>query len=270
MRLKALFIVFSMMLSTLSTSATALDFDLTKSPKGFETLSGIVVTVAPTDNSDQVLVQVKGINHPMDAVVFLTEAEDRADETRSYNFNRDGRERSLLLHHKAARTEYLWVFLPGQGRVALFPSPEQTERIDLPALLTLYEQQKEAGTQSDIARFNRERKVADSQKLLNISDKSANRHCDSGFRTIVDWNSIPDDILMVIRPREYCGLVADIFNHMCREDAAMREFAQGIQQINCQFGDRLKLDRDDTAIYFKTEKDAPNQIDFVHDYFRSL
>lgn len=267
MRLKALFIMLGMMLGT---SATALNFDLTNSPKGFETLSGIAVTVAPTDNSDQVLVQVKGIDHPMNGVVFLTEAEDRADETRSYNFIRDGRERSLLLHHKAARTEYLWVFLPGQGRVALFPSPEQTERIDLPALLTLYEQQKEAGTQSDIARFNRERKVADSQKLLDISDKSANRHCDSGFRTVVDWNSIPDDILMVIKPREYCGLIANEFNYMCREDAAMRKFAQGIQQINCQFGDRLKLDRDDTAIYFQTEKDAPNQIEFVHDYFRNL
>ena len=136
--------------------------------------------------------------------------------------------------------------------------------------MALYEQQKKTGIQDDIARFNREGKAAVSQEALIAVDESANKSCNSHFQTIIDWDSIPDDLFVAIQPQGYCGMVAKELERMCEDDAEMRELAQGIQQIHCQFSDRLKLDRDDTTIYFTTEKDEPNQAEFARNYFRNL
>lgn len=81
-------------LSLLSLQAAALD--LAKHPQVFDAGQGVSLALAPSADGTQALVQVRGINHPLDEVVFLTDIRELGNEQRDYGIRLDGRDYNLL------------------------------------------------------------------------------------------------------------------------------------------------------------------------------
>lgn len=239
-------------------------------PQGICRPYGVSVIVAPTAEGDQALLQVKGIDHEMDGVVFLSDIVSRGGETRAYQYTRNGKERALVLRQEGWRGEYFEAFLPEQGRVGLQPDQDASEQVDTQSLLALYQQQKNEGVQERIAQFDREGKEADAEEALATNDKTTNAECGSDVTTHVAWDTISDDDAVDLSIKSYCGTVATEMRMMCKSDEAFKEVAQGIEVINCQFGDRLKLEESDGTVTFTTARDEPNQDDFAENYLRNL
>ncbi|WP_416638757.1 hypothetical protein [Pseudomonas sp. OHS18] len=75
--------------STLLTfNASALE--LAKYPKTFVADKGISVVIAPSSDEKQALVQISGINHPLDEVVLLTDVKPRSQDESDYATTLDG------------------------------------------------------------------------------------------------------------------------------------------------------------------------------------
>lgn len=252
----------------LAASASALE--LSKYPKAFAAPYGVNVVVAPTKEGDQALLQVKGIDHEMDGVVFLSDIVARDGETRAYQYIRNGRERALVLRQEGWRGEYFEAFLPEQDRVGLQPDQEASEQVDTESLLALYQQQKNEGVQERIAQFDREGKEAESEEALAANDEATNAECGSDVATHVAWDSVSEDDALRLSIKSFCGTVATEMRMMCKSDEGFKEIAQGIERIDCQFGDRLKLEKSDGTVTFTTASDEPNQGDFAANYLRNL
>lgn len=252
-----------------ATSASAIE--LAKYPKAFTTSDGAEVVLVPTTEGDQALLQVKGINHPLDGVVFLSDIVSRGGDTKAYQFQRDGEDRALVLRQKGWRGEYFEAFLPEQGRVTLYPDEDLQNEVDLQSLQALYRQQMDDGIQAEIARFDRDGHEEESEDTLEEMDDDANSACDSDITTEVDWDTVSDDLMMDISVPGYCGVVVTELESMCNgSDDAFKNTAQQIETVTCQFGDRLKLELDGDEVVFTTAKEEPNQSDFARSYFRNL
>lgn len=252
----------------LAASASALE--LSKYPKAFAAPYGVNVIVAPTQEGNQALLQIKGIDHEMDGVVFLSDIVSRGGETRAYQYTRNGKERALVLRQEGWRGEYFEAFLPDQGRVGLQPDQDASEEVDTQALLALYQQQKGEGVQERIAQFDRDGKETESEEALADNDQATNAKCGGDVSTSVAWDTVSDENAIDLSIASYCGTVATEMRMMCKSDEAFKEVAQGIEHINCQFGDRLKLEKSDGTVTFTTARDEPNQGDFAENYLRNL
>ncbi|MCL4770968.1 MAG: hypothetical protein KJZ76_11610, partial [Burkholderiaceae bacterium] len=65
------------------------------------------------------------------------------------------------------------------------------------------------------------------------------------------------------------GEVAAQMERLCQNTPAFKATAASLGQVQCQFGPQLKLRVENQRIVFTTEKDAPNQGDFVHQFLRN-
>ncbi|MDV2077973.1 hypothetical protein [Marinobacter xestospongiae] len=253
------------------TATTASAIDLVKYPKAFTTSDGAEIVLVPTSEGDQALLQVTGINHPLDGVVFLSDIVSRGGDTKAYQFQRDGEYLALVLRQKGWRGEYFEAFLPDQGRVSLYPDEDLQNEVDLQSLQVLYHQQMEEGIQAEIARFDRDGNEEEAEHILEEMDSDANTSCDSDIITEVDWDTVSDDLMIAINVSGYCGVVVTELESMCKDsDDAFKNMVQQIETVTCQFGDRLKLEMDGDEVVFTTNKDEPRQRNFANAYFRNL
>ena len=97
-------------LSLLSVQVSAIE--LAKHPQVFDAGQGVSLALAPSADGKQALVQVRGINHPLDEVVFLTDVRELGNEQRDYGIRLDGRDYNLLNKRRAWSGESYQLNLP--------------------------------------------------------------------------------------------------------------------------------------------------------------
>lgn len=64
-------------------------------------------------------------------------------------------------------------------------------------------------------------------------------------------------------------MVASEIDSLCRNTPQFKPTAAGLGQVQCHFGPRLKIRVEDQQVVFSTEKDAPNQEEFVRQFLRN-
>ncbi|GAA3956811.1 hypothetical protein [Allohahella marinimesophila] len=253
----------------LLSSTVASAVELAKYPKAYTANPGITVIVAPTQDGQQALVQMSGLNSERDDVMFLTDIESIGNSSEGYRTEFDGRRINLIIKNQGWGGEYLAIF-PGGEKTILYFDEDKTEPLKPEHLLAIYNQQKADGVQEKLAKFDREKHVNLAVEGLKEADAEAAAACDSNIQTNVIWDSVSDDLLKSVSINGYCRTVVSELSSLCAESSDIKALAAQLETVNCRFGDSLKIDHDKSEVDFVTAKDEPNQQEFVKSYFRNL
>ncbi|MFN3581104.1 MAG: hypothetical protein ACK4VV_11595 [Pseudomonas sp.] len=260
-----------LLLSACILSLPAMAIELVRYPTHLDNGQGIQALLAPTTDGEKALLQVKGVNHAVDGVVFLAEMQDRGQGGAAYRIAFDGEQRGLLVKSKGWRGESWRLYLPrGAGEFDLYVENEAAGEFDGEAFLALHQKQQNDGLQAALARFDRPRREQENSSILTHKDTEASSQCGRSLSTEVDWSSIEDQQLMELSISGYCGAVVDEIERLCRNDEAFKPLLEGINKVDCRFGERLNLRREGGTLQFTTERNAPNQGEFINGFLRNL
>ena len=260
-------------LAGLCAAMAAQALELAKYPQVFVAPQGVEVVLAPTADGKQALVRVSGINDPIDQVVFLSQLEQRGSAREVYATTLDGRSYGLLQKQNQAyrNGDHYVVYLPGKrDGVPLAFSEEKSKAFKLADLLASYKGQQKQGLQDKLARFDRNKRLASVQAELGKADQDATAACGTPVKTNVDWATIDDEKLQSQSIGSFCGVVASELESMCRNTPAFKSTAPGLGLVQCKFAPQLKIRVENQQVLFSTEKDAPNQEEFVRQFLRNL
>ena len=234
---------------------------------------GAQVVVAPSADGKEALVQISGVNHPVDKVVFLTKVQRWGGDTDAFVTTYDGRDSGMVQKKSSpyGGGERYVAFLPGRKEELSLSFDDAKAKAFKPAsLMATYERQQQQGVQQKLARFDRPKRVAADRERLAGIDGSASAACGVPIKTNVDWNAIDDAKLQKLSVSGYCGAVASGLERMCRDDAkTFKPKAAALGQIDCEFGPQLKARIVAQKVVFTTEESAPNQDDFVREFLRN-
>lgn len=192
---------------------------------------------------------MSGINDPIDQVVFLSQLEQRGSAREVYATTLDGRSYGLLQKQNQAyrNGDHYVVYLPGKrDGVPLAFSEEKSKAFKLADLL------------------------ASVQAELTKADQDATAACGTPVKTNVDWATIDDEKLQSLSIGSFCGVVASELESMCRNTPAFKSTAPGLGLVQCKFAPQLKIRVENQQVLFSTEKDAPNQEEFVRQFLRNI
>lgn len=246
--------------------------ELAPYPQVFSGPKGLEVVLAPSTDGKQALMRVRGVNDPIDNVVFLGQAESRGNDHAAYVTPLDGRDWGLV-HKRASRYgggEFFEVYLPGErDAVALTYDEKKSRALKTADLQAAYQRQQKDGVQAKLARFDQPRHLADARSRLALIDAEASASCGTVVKTEVDWATIDDDKLKRLSIPGYCGEVASRLDTMCRSDPTFKPKAATMSRVSCRFGDALRLRAENQQVLFITTEDAPNQGDFIQQFLRN-
>jgi hypothetical protein len=254
---------------SLLAAAQAQALELAKYPQAFDAGKGVDVLLAPAVDGKQALLQVSGINHPLDGVVFLTEIAERGNDERDYTTSLDGGQYNLLLKRSAWGGESYQLYLPGTEGFELSFDEKASKAAKPAELLALYEKQKQEGVQARLASFDREKRQQAYQASLQELDREASKDCGTPLRTEVEWSAIDDQKMKDLSVSSFCGEVVSQLASLCRNDAAFKAEASSLKAVECRFDKAMKLREKDGKILFSTEQEAPNQGDFINAFLRN-
>lgn len=259
----------SVLAASLLFTAQAQALELAKYPQVFDTGQGVMVTLAPSTDGQQALLQVKGLNHPLDEVVFLTQVNERGNEERDYSTTLDGSRYNLLLKRQGWGGDDYQLYLPDTAGFPLAFDEARSKAAKPAELLALYEQQKGKGVQDKLAQFDRAKHMQANQSALKELDEEASEACGIPVQTRVEWDAIDDQKMKELSISGYCGEVASQLASLCQRDAAFKAEASSIKGVDCRFDKAMKLREQDGRILFMTEREAPNQGDFINAFLRN-
>ncbi len=254
-------------LSLLSLQAAALE--LARHPQVFDAGQGVSLALAPAADGKQALVQVRGINHPLDEVVFLASVRELGNEQRDYGIRLDGRDYNLLNKRRAWSGESYQLNLPNTQGFDLSYSEDKTRALKPGDLLALYQKQEKDGLQARLAAFDRKQRVADYSARLQEMDSEASRACATQLSTRVDWSAISDEQLIGLSVPSFCGEVVNQMAYLCGKDDRYQAEAKTLKGVDCRFGEGMKLREQDGRLLFTTHPDEANQGDFVNAILRN-
>ncbi|MFV0478157.1 MAG: hypothetical protein ACK5ME_10025 [Parahaliea sp.] len=253
-------------------SVGAMAQDMARYPLLFKADQGIEVVLAPVEGGQQALVRVSGINHPIDGVVFMTQAMQRGSDGQAWVTTLDGSEFSLLQKqsNRYGRGEYYAVYLPGQrDAVPLYYDEDESKSLSVNSIKDAYVGQQKDGVQARLAQFDRDKRIVQTQTGLDEIDAAASAACGTTVKTVVNWASVNDDQLKRLSIRGYCGSVADELASMCSSESTFKSKAVKLGQVSCQFGAEMKLRAEGDGLEFTTHQKAPNQADFIRQFLRN-
>jgi len=256
-------------LAALTASLGASAQELARYGSAFTGEQGLEVALAPTADGTGALVRVKGVNHPIDDVVLLTEKVTEGERV-FYRAQIDGRARAVLRTEGREGATRAFVLLPGvHDGVRLGLAAHGEKAVDMTALRREYQRQQRAGVQDALARFDRPAAVARQQQQLADIDANATEACATPVKTTVPWDELSDDQLQRLSIPSFCGAVAGAMRLLCSDDARFQPEASQHAQIECRFGERLRLRSEGGKILFTTEESAQNQGEFALQYLRN-
>src|SRR5690606_32455877 len=134
---------------------------------GAQSLKAVIL---PLKNDDsKALVQVSGVNHAVDRVVFLAELQNRGQGSVAYRITYDGQPRTLILKGTNWGNEYFQVFLPDSGRDGVNVGTVEQSETDptREALEDRYGKQISEGIQKKLTRFNSDEHVNNTEAMLS-------------------------------------------------------------------------------------------------------
>lgn len=254
-------------LSLLSLQVSAIE--LAKHPQVFDAGQGVSLAIAPSADGKQALVQVRGVNHPLDEVVFLTDIHELGNEQRDYGIRLDGRDYNLLNKRRAWSGESYQLNLPNTQGFELSYDEDKTKALKPADLLAVYEKQEKDGVQARLAAFDRKKRVADYSASLQEMDSEASKACGTPLATQVDWSAISDEQLIGLSVPSFCGEVVNQMAYLCGNDDRYKAQAKTLKGVDCRFGEGLKLNEKDGRLQFTTHPDEANQGDFINAILRN-
>jgi len=258
-----------LVLIALTTSLSVCAQELAKYGAAFRGEQGLEVVLAPASDGTGALVRVKGVNHPIDNVVLLTEKAVEGERV-FYRAQIDGRAQAVLRTEGRDGATRAYLLLPGVHDGVRLTDTGQGERaVDMAALRREYQRQQREGVQAALAKFDRPGAVARQQEQLAGLDANAAEACGVPVKTTVLWDELNDDQLQRLSIPSFCGAVAGAMRLLCSDDADFKPTAARHAQIECRFGERLRLRSEGGKVLFTTEETAANQGEFALQYLRN-
>ncbi|MBF5005247.1 hypothetical protein [Diaphorobacter caeni] len=234
---------------------------------------GLTIVVAPTADDKSALVRLKGLNNPVDGVVFLA---DKVTEGKRVSLRTtfDGRPWNMVISEDfdswGGSYQRTVAYLPAvRDGVPIFYEEKASKGLDLKGLVKTYEKQKSDGVQEKLARFDRARFVSSTESRLKAVDDKASKACGVPVSTKVNWDSLKEDQLKNLSIAGYCSTMAEAVGQTCQQEASFKGKAAKYAAITCQFGDKLNLNQQGERTVFTTVEGAPNQDDFARQYLRN-
>ena len=260
----------SLFIATAFLAANASALELAKYPKAFAAEQGVSVIIAPSQDEKQALVQINGINHPLDEVVLLTEIKPRGQQEADYGTTLDGSAYNLVSLRQSWGGETYQLFLPND-RDALYLSYDEraSKAVNGNALLALYEKQKTDGVQEKLARFDRDKRQQYHAERLQQMDADASAACGHTLTSKVDWQNLDEGLLKDLSISSFCGEVANQMANLCSSDADFKAQSAKLDTVQCSFGTDMKIREQNGQVMFTTERNAPNQGDFINAFLRN-
>lgn len=260
----------SLLVATALLAANANALELAKYPKVFSTGEGVSVVVAPSSDDKQALVQIRGINHPLDEVVLLTDVKPRGQQESNYATTFDGSAYVILAQRQSWGGESYELYLPNDREPRLLGLDEKAGKaLKTSELLALYEKQKNDGVQEKLARFDREKRQQYHVEQLAQMDAQASASCASTVKTEVDWQGLDEKLLKELSISSFCGEVASQMDNLCSSSPEFKKQAATLSTVQCSFGPEMKIREQGDRILFTTERDAANQGDFINAFLRN-
>ncbi len=271
--MRVFFRTLAVSLVGLCATMAAQALELAKYPQVFVAPQGVEVVLAPTADGKQALLRVSGVNDPIDQIVFLSQLEQQGSAREVFATTLDGRSYGLLQKQSLPYRggEQYVVYLPGKrDGMPLAFSEEKSKAFKLADLLASFKSQQKQGLQDKLARFDRNKRLASAQAELAKADEAAAAACGTPLKTQVDWATIDDEKLQTLSIGSFCGVVASELESMCRNSPAFKGTASTLGTVQCKFAPQLKIRVENQQVLFSTERDAPNQGDFVRQFLRNL
>lgn len=260
----------SLLIASVFLTANASALELAKYPKVFTTGKGVSVIVAPSSDEGQALVQVRGINNPLDEVVLLTDVKQRGQQESDYATTLDGSVHVLLGQRQSWGGESYQLYLPGNREPLYLGFDEQASKAVKPTeLLALYEKQKKDGVQDTLAHFDRDKRQQYHVERLQQMDAEASASCGSPVKTEVDWKGLDEQLLKELSISGFCGEVVNQLGNLCSSSSEFKKQAASLNTVQCSFGSAMKVREQDGRIVFTTERGAANQGDFINAFLRN-
>ena len=239
----------------------------------FNSDQGLSVVIAPTADGKGALLRFKGVNHPVDGVVFLT---DKVTEGKRISLRTqiDGRSWTPVISEDlqswGGSYRNTQAYLPStRDGIRLYYNDKESKALNLADLGKTYQKQKSEGVQEKLARFDKNQFVARTEARLKQADDDASKACGTPIKTSINWNSIKEDQMLRLGIGSYCATATDAVRQMCTDDAGFKAKAAQHAAITCQFGDKLNLSNSGGKLVFTTSESAANQDDFARQYLRN-
>lgn len=261
----------SLLIAATLLTANASALELAKYPKVFTTGDGVSVTVAPSSDEKQALVQINGINHPLDEVVLLTDVKARGQQENDYTTTLDGSAYVLIGQRQSWGGESYQLYLPNDREPRYLGLDEKASKaVKTTELLALYEKQKKDGVQEKLTRFDREKRQQYHVEQLKEMDAQASANCGSPVKTEVDLKNLDEKLMKEVSISSYCGEVVNQMGNLCSSAPDFKKQAAKFDTVQCSFGADMKIREQGDRILFTTEREAANQGDFIKAFLRNL
>ena len=258
-----------LLLTCLLLSSKSYALELAKYPIELSSREGVNVVIAPTTDKKQALIKITGINHEIDGITFLTDFKPHGSNN-AYKYTYDGTERGLVSVGDSYGCCSYTLYIPDTLDGMYLSKKEQSDPVIVADLKAQYEQQLKQGTQAKLATFNRQKHLNYQQQKVAEANTDINKQCGLAIKTNVEWTAIDDKTLQQYAVGAFCAQVAEQMAYMCKNDQTFKtQFAQ-FNNIECEFGNTLKLRQNNKTLTFKTAPKAPNQGKFIEAYLLNL
>ncbi|WP_395846860.1 hypothetical protein [Cystobacter fuscus] len=233
--------------------------------KVFAGPNGELVTAIPLTPADdkKAIVLVQGTDSELDGKVLPYDVETSGQDVRYVTQWHGRRYVTLYLLVSGSRRNY-YVNVPGRrDDTAVTFDDARTRALKGEEVYALHQKQKSQGLLTRLMAFDRKGEEAQIERELATSVKSMNEACGSQTVGLVEWASIPDELIKEYSIASYCEAPLDSLRKLCASAEAKKVVQTRIKEASCRFGDAPAVKVESGRLTWTTAKDASNQEEFA-------
>ncbi|MFY0575167.1 hypothetical protein ACN28S_13030 [Cystobacter fuscus] len=233
--------------------------------KVFAGPNGELVTAIPLTPADdkKAIVLVQGTDSELDGKVLPYDVETSGQDVRYVTQWHGRRYVTLFLLVSGSRRNY-YVNVPGRrDDTAVTFDDARTRALKGEDVYALHQKQKSQGLLTRLMAFDRKGEEAQVERELATSVKSMNEACGSKTVGLVEWASIPDELMKEYSIASYCEAPLESLRKLCASDEAKKVVQARIKEASCRFGDAPAVKVESGRLTWTTAKDASNQEEFA-------
>jgi hypothetical protein len=233
--------------------------------KVFSGANGELVTAIPLSPAEdkKALLLVQGTDSELDGKVFPFDVETSGQDVRYVTQLHGRRYVTLYLLVSGERRKY---FLNVPGRRDDTPvtfDDARTRALKGEEVYALHQKQKGQGLLTRLMAFDRKGEEAEIERALAASVKSLNEACGSQTVALVEWASIPDELIKEYSISSYCEAPLESLRKLCVSAEAKKVVQAQVKEASCRFGDAPNVKVESGRLSWTTAKDASNQEEFA-------
>ncbi|MAQ15655.1 MAG: hypothetical protein CMN30_12785 [Sandaracinus sp.] len=237
-------------------------FGSTRVLKGPE---GLKVELA--EFGEEAYLRITGLSSPVAGVVFQTQLQNGGRTRTEYVTTRDGHPYHPLHKETMGGGTIRWtLYAPGLAEGTVLEWDEEgSAALDAAELHAVHHQQAHDGTLDAIQRFDRDAAIASNTESLAREVTRTNEACGASPTVELDFDSVPDEVMVSHSVSSLCDDVLGAFRNLCRF-APGKELYASLQRIECAWrAEGSSLTLDDGTVSWSVATDVRNRHEVARD-----